>query len=362
MNHPANASNTTARSAAAARIARAGMLALIGIPMCGTALAQSSIKISGAVDTGIAYFKTDTTSLWKMASGSIAASSLSFSGNEDLGNGYSAFFVMRDLFVSSTGEISGTKLFGSEAKVGIKGAHGTVELGRLFNPTHQLLIFRSPSISNFAGAFNMGIGGAGYAPYWDNSVRYTTPKMNGFTALAQHSLSILNAEGLPPNKKDKVGSALGLQYAKGPLDLIGTIEQTRTQLVPQTDYTARRGSIAGIYDFKVAKLHAIYHQQSYSGTGKPVDFNIKIIGTTIPFSPTLKGTAEYGHKKYESSPDAASFLGLGLFYNLSRRTILYAQVVVLENDGANRQSIYRGPALRPGEDISGYTVGLRHSF
>jgi predicted porin len=343
-------------------ISRAAVLALFGLPACGIASAQSDVKVSGAIDTGIAYFRTDSTSLWKLASGSIAASSLSFSGSEDLGNGNKAFFVVRDLFVSSTGEMSGGKLFGSEAKVGLSGSYGIVELGRLFNPTHQLMVFRSPSVSNFAGAFNMAIGGAGYTPYWDNAVRYTSPKFLSFTATAQHTRNILNAESAAPNEKNGVGTAVGLQYLKGPLDLITVYEQTKAQTRPQTDYDARRASISAVYNFGFAKLHGTYHKESYKGVGAPLDFDMKIVGTSVPLADKLHASAEFGYKTFKGSPNAAAFTGLGLFYNLSVRTVLYSEVVLLKNHGSNRQSIYRGPVLQAGENVSGYTVGIRHSF
>ncbi|SFB78375.1 Outer membrane protein (porin) [Polaromonas sp. OV174] len=334
-------------------------LAAISMGAVG-AHAQSSVSISGALDGGIAYVTTDRYSQFQTASGSIAASSLVFQGKEDLGGGYAASFLLRSLYVLSTGATSGSKLFGSEAKVGLEGPFGKVELGRLFSPTHQTLVFKAPSQSNFAGAFNLAIGG--YSPYWDNSVRYTSPGFSGVNFIAQHSTSILDAESPAPNKKNGVGTALAVNYVQGAVDLTGVVEQVATQKLPATDYSVTRGTLMGTYDFGVVKAHAGYLSEKYSGQGVPLDFNLSILGASLPISPALKLSVEFGHKRFQNSPSKTDFVGLGIFYSLSKRTVVYSEIADIRNKGVSRQSVYRGITVLPGENTAGYTVGMRHTF
>ncbi|RYX97685.1 MAG: porin [Comamonadaceae bacterium] len=337
------------------------LFAISGLSMgAAAASAQSSVTISGAIDGGIAYMKTERFSQLQTASGSIAASSLVFSGKEDLGGGYYASFLLRSLFVTSTGAISGSKLFGSEAKVGLEGPFGRVEAGRLFSPTHQTLVFKAPSQSNFAGAFNIAVGG--YSPYWDNSVRYTSPVFGGVNFIAQHSTSILDGETPAPNDKNGVGTALAINFVKGPVDLSGVVEMVDTQRLPTVDYSVNRGTLMGTYDFGPVKAHAGYMSEKYAGRGQPLDFNLTILGASMPISPVIKLSAEYGRKKFQNSAGKVDFIGLGAFYSLSKRTVVYSEIADIRNKGVARQSVYRGIPAVAGEKVSGYTVGIRHSF
>lgn len=338
------------------------LFAISGLSIGATAAnAQPTVSISGAVDTGLAYIKTDQSSKFQAANGSIASSSLAFSGKEDLGGGYYATFLLRSLFVASTGALSpATKFFSSEAKVGLEGPFGRVEGGRLFSPTHQTLVFKSPSQSNFAGAFNLAIGG--YSPYWDNSVRYTSPVFGGVNFIAQHSTSILDPESAPPNDRNGRGTALAMNYVQGPVDLSGVVEKVTTQRLPTTEYSVTRGTLMGTYDFGPLKAHAGYVSEKYSGRGVPQDFNLSILGASIPVTPLFKVSVESGQKRFQNAAGKATFVSLGAFYSLSRRTVLYAQLADIRNKGVAKQAIYRGIPTLTGEDTSGYALGMRHTF
>ena len=326
---------------------------------CAGAHAQSFVSISGAIDIGLGYVKTDSKHLWQQTSGSVAASSLVFQGREDLGGGFDATFLLRHLFVSGSGAVSGSKYWGSESKVGIGTPYGRVEAGRLFDPTHQVLVFKAPSQSNYAGAFNLGIGG--YAPYWDNSIRYTSPTFSGARFELQHSLAILNDEPVSPSK-DGVATAAALHYAAGPLDLSAVVEQTRTQKSPAVDWRARRSIVMGTYAFGAVKAHFGYFDEKHSGVGATPEFGLAMLGVSGNVSPVLKLSAEYGRKKLQNSSGKVNFVGLGAFYSLSRRTLLYSEITMIRNSGIAQQAVYRGIAVAPGENTTGTMVGIRHSF
>lgn len=335
--------------------------AILLAAVCTAVHAQSSVSISGAVDAGVGYVKTDSKHVLQLTSGSIAASSLTFQGREDLGGGYEATFLLRSLFVSGTGALSGTKYWGSESKVGLGTPYGRIEAGRLFDPTHQVLVFKAPSQSNFAGAFNLGIGG--YSPYWDNSIRYTSPTLGGARLEVQHSFAILNDEPVSPSKNG-IASAAALHYAAGPLDISGVVEETRTDNLPAVtvNYKARRAIVMGTYNFGLITAHAGYFDEKHSGIGAPPEFGLTILGLSGNPAPAWKLSAEIGRKNFKGSAGKVDFVGLGAFYSLSKRTVLYSELALIRNSGIAQQAVYRGIAVAPGEDTSGYMVGIRHSF
>jgi len=355
---------TTAPAIATARprprtpLAQALLPALIA-SIGGTAQAQSSVSVSGALDLGVGYIKTDSKSIKQMSNGSIAASSLVIQGKEDLGGGYEAAFLLRSLFVPSNGGISGSKFWGSEAKLGIGTPYGRIEAGRMFDPTHQVLVFKSPSQSNFAGAFNLGIGG--YAPYWDNSIRYSSPTMGGLRFEIQHSLSILNDEPVSPSRNG-ISSAVALHYRAGGLDLSGVVEQTQTDNLPAVSFKAVRKIVMGVYDFGPVAAHFGYFDEKHTGIGVTPEFGLSILGLSGKPTAQWKLSAELGRKTFRLSAGSVDFVGLGAFYSLSKRTQVYSEVTLIRNSGIAQQAVYRGLAVARGEDTSGYMLGIRHNF
>jgi predicted porin len=56
-------------------------------------------------------------------------------------------------------------------------------------------------------------------------------------------------------------------------------------------------------------------------------------------------------------------IGLGVVYNLSKRTALYGTFSSIDNEGAATFSVPGGPAgLAGGKSSKGYELGVRHNF
>ena len=164
------------------------------------------------------------------------------------------------------------------------------------------------------------------------------------------------------NEKNGVGTALAMNFVKGAIDLSGVVEKVATQRMPMVDHSVTRGTLMGTYNFGPVKAHAGYVSEKYSGLGVPLDFKLTILGASMNPSPQIKLSAEYGQKRFQNSDGKVGFLGLGAFYNLSKRTVVYAEIADIRNKGVARQSVYRGIPVLAGEDTSGYTIGMRHSF
>ena len=91
------------------------------------------------------------------------------------------------------------------------------------------------------------------------------------------------------------------------------------------------------------------------------------IGALVPAGP---GTVRVGYINANSKgpgidDNDASQVALGYLYDLSKRTALYGTVARVNNKGHASFVVDGNPALpgpNPGQDSTGYEIGIRHRF
>ncbi|WP_206951474.1 porin [Trinickia acidisoli] len=182
--------------------------------LAGAAHAQSSVTLYGLIDEGL-----DITSnaggarSYQMVSGDTVGSRFGIKGNEALGGGLKALFVLENGFNANTGALGqGGLMFGRQAYVGLGSTrYGTVTMGRQYDPTIDLW-------SGFTAAGNWE-GDLGAHPYdndnadYDyriqNAVKYVSPTVAGLTGEAMYGFS--NSTSFAGNRL--YGAAL--QYQMG---------------------------------------------------------------------------------------------------------------------------------------------------
>jgi predicted porin len=129
--------------------------------LCVPSLAQQ-VTLSGRVDMSVSYQsrifvngQVTNQSVKTVDSGGNGGSRLNFSGQEDLGGGNQAMFVLEQGIQADTGVLGqGGRAFGRQAYVGLQGQWGRLTLGRQYTPW-----FETQSISD---PFNNGlVGNAG---------------------------------------------------------------------------------------------------------------------------------------------------------------------------------------------------------
>jgi predicted porin len=172
---------------------------LAGVGLSSVAAAQSSVTLYGVVDPALVF--VNNAQMGRSAGGlvggqqyamidastsSYAGSRFGFKGNEDLGGGSSALFVLENGFSAGTGALGqGGLLFGRQAYVGLSNTGlGTVTLGRQYS---SMIDYISPltSITQWGGyitAHPDDIDNLGLTNRQNNSVKYATPTWNGFSA------------------------------------------------------------------------------------------------------------------------------------------------------------------------------------
>jgi predicted porin len=185
---------------------------------CGSVYAQSSVTLYGLIDEGIDFTNNaGSGSAVRMQSGDYAGSRWGVKGSEDLGGGTKAIFLLENGFDVNSGELGqADRMFGRQAYVGLTSTnYGSLTLGRQYDPTVDIF---SPMV----GAGNWGNVSA--VPFdndnadWDfrvnNSVKYVSPTIAGFTGEAMYGFS--NSTGFADNRL----YSLAGQYKYGGLSAV----------------------------------------------------------------------------------------------------------------------------------------------
>ena len=156
-------------------------LALASVP--AVSQAQSSVTLYGIVDAGITYVSnTGGSHVVKFDDGIAYGNRFGFKGNEDLGGGLSAVFVLESGFHLGSGQLAfGGAEFGRQAYVGLQNQWGTLSFGNQLDLTNEML-----------GIYNISAWGSGYAIHQGdfdrmngdrlpNSVKFLSNDFAGFT-------------------------------------------------------------------------------------------------------------------------------------------------------------------------------------
>ncbi|CAN0625043.1 general bacterial porin, GBP family [Burkholderia multivorans] len=198
------------------------MMPMLAAPLLAAqdAHAQSAVRLSGSLDTGVAYVSdmgntSGHHSGWQAKNGDINISRWTLSGNEVIDDDLSAIFTLTNGFSAMTGTAAQQgRLFGFQAFMGLSSkSRGSITLGRQFDEVVQ-----------FVEPFSLGgtmYGGTAFAHPFDNdnldnytrtnnSVKYTSPTWHGLTFGALYGFS--NQAGGFANSR---GYSFGVGYQYG---------------------------------------------------------------------------------------------------------------------------------------------------
>jgi len=285
---------------------------------CAGANAQSSVTLYGRVDLGYRYDSGGVRH--QIANNSMNA--LGFRGVEDLGGGLQAFFQLEHRFQADTG-VANTPFWDEISIVGLRGSFGEVRLGRQGGPYGV-----APDPDAFGGDTVGGRGErkAGADDKYNNGLVYWTPTFSGFTAAVGASAG----EGV-----QRRGTSAVLRYGSGPL----------LAAVSFADRSNRdkAWALGGAYDFGAAKL--ILAVANNDGDASGVERETVDLGVVVPLG---AGSLRAKLNQDDINGTKTRNVGLGYWYDLSKRTMLYADAGFEKTDGASR--------------IQRFDVGVRHNF
>ncbi|QBI03232.1 porin [Pseudoduganella albidiflava] len=329
----------------------------------GAALAQSNVGIYGVLDLslvnvsgatpGSAGFDGNDT---KVQSGTLQGSRIGFRGTEDLGGGLSAIFTIESGILADTGASDqGGLLFGRQAFVGLRSSTlGAITIGRQYGPEYLAWKLMEPMDDGFAGAGSNFFATNGKRV--NNSIKYTTPTINGLTA------DVLYGAGEVPGK------------STASRDIGGSVTWVRGPVVIRAGYNRLDNAAAsdkavnyvagGSYDFRVVKAIAIYGNNKGTGSIDNRDF---LLGASVPVGASTF-LASYIRKDDKSGANKdAHQVAVTWTHDLSKRTIAYVSAARVSNRNGASYHTYNAtlPAATQAGAVAGtreVNIGLRHAF
>lgn len=177
----------------------------------GLGLAQG-VTIYGALDAGVTVVNNERGGRNVKLDDSVSIGNrIGFKGVEDLGDNLKALFILESGFRVDNGALrQGGALFGRQALVGLSGDWGTLSAGNQYD-----------FIADYTAQFNASAYASGYAIHQGNfdrflldrlpnSVKYSSPTINGFNAGAMYAFG-----ETPGSMHTRSAWSAGAQYARG---------------------------------------------------------------------------------------------------------------------------------------------------
>ena len=218
-----------------------------------SSVAMADVKIGGKVEQQQQKSEAGEWSGWSDVR-------LTVSGDEDLGNGMSAFFKFQDEMGLRTG--AGTQQY--DQLVGLKSSAGTLIMGKVEDFTESKVMSMTDK--------TMGAGGVEIGSNLgrqEGGIAYVSPAFNGLTVgVAGYALS---AGGGSEDAFDAVD--LGLMYSNGPLSVNVSFENDKRAATAATAATAAfdsgdSTSIGASYAAGDLTVAATQQMTSYDTAGK----------------------------------------------------------------------------------------------
>ncbi|MEX3950847.1 porin [Paraburkholderia sp. EG287B] len=385
------------------------------ILFASAAHAQSSVTLYGVVDSGLLYqstsaqhafapktvggklFNGNAGSIFALKDGGIYSSIFGMKGREDLGGGYAANFKLQGSFNSSNGQTglnssaTASAIFNQVTTIGLSGPFGKIDFGRQFAPMAYAMAETDVRNAQYFGStltawltMNTMSGWAGNntnaqigALYDDNAIVYNSPSFYGLStaleyapggvagqpqggtresAILKYSGFGLNADAVYYNGHD----ANPYGYSNPPTATPATGQNNNRFIYFGAKYTWHGLSVSGSFanGRNPANTNGVPKSLVVSG-----DFDMWTGGLGYRFSPALNVTSGvYYLKDNRNNSNQSTAYVLGAEYNISGRTLVYAQGGYVSNRGQMNQELIYGTPVAPGRNTTAVNVGLRHTF
>jgi predicted porin len=363
-------------------------LAVLGT-LAGTASAQTSVTMYGSIDLSIDYTTHqdakgdhvfsmgDSGAIGDQGQGAIGGSRLGFKGEEDLGGGNKALFLMEAGFTGNNGQSDQQgQLFGRQEYVGLSSAElGKLTLGRQYGVA-----------TDFAFDFDpMGVGNTLaneweiflYGVRFDNTLMYNK-SFGPVTLNVQYSIG-----GQAGSTSE--GSTIGfnVKYNQGSLGLGGVYQQ----MTDAGDNKSSTGEVGVTYNYGPGMLYGDYvNVQTDAGFGKAASLSglplantsmfvntvgepsrkdsVWVVGASYNFTPVTTLTVGYMHDAISQDVvgdgTMASVYGL-LEYHLSKRSEVYLSLTDAKVTGQAETTGFNGVGAGQTNSMQ-IAVGTRVKF
>ncbi|MGA7815392.1 porin [Caballeronia sp.] len=350
------------------------VLGAVLLMFCGLAQAQSNVTLYGVVDGGLLYTsKTlDTVTgqnagkTFAMNDSGLTSSLFGLKGTEDLGGGLKMNFQLESGIDIANGGFSDSNgnFFGRQAWVALDGNFGTFTAGLQYSPFFIALVESDPrGFTQFgSGLVNLIGNVGGTSAFTSNAVSYTSPNIGGFMGEALIALG-----GEAGNFQAGRQYSASLTYQGAALMVNASIfdgNSGGTAQTPIPTTVAFEGRTLGVgYNFGPVTARASFVNYKVAGSFNSDVFGAGVDGYVLPQLDISGGvwvTSDRNHTANHSL-----MVALGTQYFLSKATSLYAQVGVVNNDGAMNTGLSVAPfsALHGASGTTtGVGIGMKHTF
>ena len=334
----------------------------------GAASAQSSVTLSGRVDAGVIR----AGGAYGLGGSQSGYNALTVSGVEDLGGGMRAFFSANHRFAIGTGAVfTPGATFWRQAWVGLGGGFGDIRLGKMLMPLQDM--------NGNYDAFDTGYvasthtGGIFATIRATNAIYYRTPSMGGFfvhAAIAAADNQIPGecqfnlgtaATGGPSVVRNCFGNstAASINAAERPIGFAAGYAAGPLRLGLAYDRNGADDKTIGLYGGFNAGFANLMAQYEKGDRGPAADVARWSISAKVPVGAV---TFKAGYTKW-SDEDVSKF-GLGLQYDLSKRTNIYTNMGKFSGDGngIGTNDLGTTAAIRDTNKKTRFDIGVTHAF
>jgi predicted porin len=367
------------------------LIALAAVAAVSAASAQSSVTVYGVIDAGITRdtggLNPAASSITRLDNGVMSGSRLGFRGVEDLGGGLKANFLAETGFCADSAATAGFctgggAFMGREARVGLSGGFGSLDLGRQYTPAFIVLTTVDPFGTGLGGQVsNLMDSAGGYAtltnpggaygnsgnPRMNNTVKFSSANYGGFSASVAYGFGEVAG-----NNSAGRNAGFNATYANGPL-YVGLAYHAANAAAPVAGVLDQRKNvlIGATYNFGVATAHAMYGTTknaiaqglvagNTAGSINNGDGRNLMVGVSVPFGPGKFLASYINHDDKGVNKFDANQFGLGYMYSLSKRTTVYTAYSKISNKNGAFYTV--GNAANNGIGNAAFNLGVRHTF
>lgn len=359
------------------------------------AQSQSNIQIYGVADAYVEAGKWMGDSINGVGeTGGIRPTQLGFRGEEDLGGGLKAIFVLEEGYDIGTGksaamlprdsqENPGSDVFTRQAFVGLKGSLGQISAGRQYAPgfyTYDYDAGRSASL----GPYNQLVSFTGFsmapgAPArFNNSVNYTgtfdSIIVRAMYAFGNRETKKRGLDGYDQQDDDRFG--LAVNYGNGPVKLGAAFHEVKYKYNSTINNNNQKEYMVGAsYKFDFATFMGMYQKGSNMNGYNDLDVDVIQLGTVIPIAGNDELRISYSQAKVDfpvSSNQNLKAATVVYIHPLSKRTALYGGYLNIDFDnltwGTAKNYAFVSPSMNghsPNDNINStrfFYVGVSHAF
>jgi predicted porin len=350
----------------------------------------------GNIDVGVTHATgTPHGSSTQLTAGSDFPDQIGFRGSETLGGGASVIYNLATGFcgagafaangltpsLPSNGYCTGGGFMQRTSLLGIQGHFGKIVAGRFLLPVYTNAASVDPFHNGTTSAvtnLNRAVSAFNYLRQ-SQLIGYTSPVFGGVRTQLVYGLG-----GAVGSSQAGRLANLSISYRHGPLYLgIAYLFNNDVSKSALASGTIPAGTIAathvtqvfGHYDFGVLTLSGMYQTftsafpssafMPVKATNAPMDNRYWMIGVAMPAG-RGRFNLSYSHtENRDLASSAASLLGLGYSYSLSKSTMLYTGVSHISNGSASAYGVQDASNSFVGsysQAANGIDLGIRHSF